>query len=134
MWAQLTFQVNHSMQGPPMGKAADGFSFPTACTAPVKTTQQGGSFQLSYSLVMFCNQVYDVFSNRILPSSSGGRSRAMALAWIVLGVSEASLTIHRGVYHTWHEDFYLISYDPTSKSSIIHLLVYLCLDSVLIIF
>lgn len=50
-----------------------------------------------------------VFSgSRDSSSSSGGQRKAMAIAYVVLGASVASLTTHRKILHIWHWDFRLM--------------------------
>lgn len=57
-----------------------------ALSGIVKTNQQGGSFQVSSSLISLCPavKVCYVFNNRILSSCDGEQPRAMAVAYVPL--------------------------------------------------
>lgn len=71
-------------------------------------------YQLDFSMSM--TKVNSVFSNRVLPPSSRGQPRAMAIGHIVLRVSRTPLTNNsrRSTLHT-SEDSVLQSNLPLSK-------------------
>lgn len=78
-----------------LGEAIGEFPYPAACIAPCSTVKagwQGGRFQVGPALVSLCLCKMCAFSNRILPFSYGGQTKAMSITHVDLGVSGASLT------------------------------------------
>lgn len=89
------------------------FSSLAVCITPSGTadTSHWGSFPLSPTLVSPCSQLCGILSSKGLPSSSGGKLRAMARACMLWGPLMLSLPIAcREASHTWPQDFCLIAH------------------------
>lgn len=90
----------------------NGFCSPAARITPSGTmgaSHQGKSFQISTNFISpsLTTKVCGVFRNSVLPSSSGGKLRAMKIAYIILNFLRRPLPIARGeIFYTQDWDFY----------------------------
>lgn len=83
------------MQAPQLGEIVEDFSLCTAKIAPSGTlcsSQQGGSFQLDFSV----NKACGVFSNRLLLSTVNRQPAVKAKTCMALGARGTSVAKSRG--------------------------------------
>lgn len=98
--------------------------FPSALWGPVMSSRpyhvgDSGILPSSAWVLCFATQTGDVFSHRVLPSSSGEQPSAMSVACVVLRVEELRNQQLLGEYHT-HDARIFIRLPVTSGFSIIH--------------